>query len=117
MLKRISTLAVMTIFSFHTLAFAHGEKPHILGTVTTLDARHLVVQTREGKTISVLLTKGTKYRKGEAATTGADLKIGDRVVVDATGDGDMLTASEIRFASPGEEKSHEGMHHHRPAAP
>lgn len=117
MLKWISTLAVMTVFGFHTLAFAHGERPHVMGTVTTLDAQRLVIRTGEGKTLSILLTKGTKYRNGEASTTGADLKIGDRVVVDATGEGDMLTASEIRFASPGEEKSYEGRHHHRPAAP
>lgn len=113
MKKWISTLAVIAVFGFHTLAFAHGEKPHVMGTVTTLDAQHLVVQTKDGKTLSILLNKATQYRKGEAAATGADLKVGDRVVVDATGEGDTLTASEIRFASPGEKTGHEGMRHQR----
>jgi len=117
MLKRMNTLAVIAVFCLHTLAFAHGDKPHVMGTVAVVDAQHLVVQTREGKTLSILLNKATRYRKGEAAATGADLKVGDRVVVDATGEGDTLTASEIRFASPGGEKGrgghegHEGMTH------
>lgn len=111
MLKRMSTLAVITVFCLHTLAFAHGDKPHVMGTVAAVDAQHVVVQTKKGKTLSILLNKATQYRKGEAAATGADLKVGDRVVVDATGEGDTLTASEIRFASPGEKTDHKGMMH------
>ena len=111
MLKRMSTLAVITVFCLHTLAFAHGDKPHVMGTVAAVDAQHMVVQTKKGKTLSILLNKATQYRKGEAAATGAALKVGDRVVVEATGEGDTLTASEIRFASPGEKTGHEGMMH------
>lgn len=113
MLKRMSTLAVITVFCLHTLAFAHGDKPHVMGTVAAVDAQHMVIQTKEGKTLSVLLNKATKYRKGEAAATGAALKVGDRVVVDVAGKGDTLTASEIRFASPGGEKGHGGHEGHK----
>jgi hypothetical protein len=106
MLTRIGTLSLFIVLFFHASVLAHGGKPHVMGTVTALDAQHVVVQTKEGKTVSILLNGATKYRKGEAAATGADLKIGNRVVVDTTGEGDMLTASEIRFASPGGEKGH-----------
>lgn len=112
MLTRIGALSLFIVLFFHTSVLAHEGKPHVMGTVTTLDAEHLVVQTKEGKTISILLNKATQYRKGEVAATGADLKVGDRVVVDATGERETLTASEIRFASPGGEKSHGGHEGH-----
>ena len=111
MVKRMSTLAVLVVLFFHGQVFAHGKGTHVMGTVTALDAQHVVVKTKDGKTISIQLNSKTTYRKGTAAATGADLKVGDRVVVDATGEGDMLTASEIRFSSGGEVKGHEGMHH------
>lgn len=113
MLKRISTLAMIAVFCLHTLAFAHGDKPHVMGTVAAMDAQHVVVQTKEGKTISILLNRGTTYRKGEAAATGTDLKAGDRVVIETAMDGETLVAREIRFSSPGEKKDHERMRHNQ----
>lgn len=111
MLKHIGALSVLLVLFCHPLALAHEGKPHIMGTVTALDAQHMRVKTKQGKTISVRLNSETKYRKGKTTATSADLQAGDRVVVDVTGEGDKTTASEIRFASPGEGKGHEGMTH------
>ena len=111
MLKRIGTLTVLMVVFFHTLAFAHGGGPHVMGTVAALDAQHVVVKTKDGKTMSVLLNDKTTYSKGAAAATSADLKVGDRVVVHTTGKGDPLTAGEIHFSSAGEAQGHAGMTH------
>lgn len=111
MLTRKSTLSLIIVLFLYTSGLAHESKPHIMGTVTALDTEHVVVQTKDGKTTSILLNTETKYRKEQTATTGADLKVGDRVVVDTTGKGDTLTASEIRFSSAGGKKGHEGMTH------
>ena len=111
MVQRISILSVFVSVFFHMLVFAHGGETHILGTVTALDAQHVVVKTKEGQTLSIRVTQKTKYREGETAATGADLKVGDRVYVEAARDGDTLTASEIRFASASEKPSHEGQVH------
>ena len=111
MLRRIGTLSVFVVLVFHTLAFAHGGGPHVMGTVAALDAQHVVVKAKDGKTTSVLLNEKTTYRKGSAAATSADLKVGDRVVVHTTGKGDSLTAGEIHFSSAGEAQGHEGMKH------
>lgn len=116
MLTRIRTLSLLIVLFFHTSVLAHEGKPHIMGTVTALDTQHVVVQTKDGKTTSVVLNTETKYRKGQTAATGADLKVGDRVVVHTTGKGDALTASEVHFSSSGKKKSHEGMTH-SPATP
>ena len=111
MLKRISIFAVFAVLVFHPLAFAHGGGTHIMGTVTTLDAQHVVIKTKTEKTMSVLLTDNTTYRNGTAAATSTDLKVGDRVVVHATGKGNNRTASEIQFSSGDTAQGHEGMHH------
>ena len=111
MWKRIGALSVFIVLFLHTLAFAHGGGMHIMGTVADLDAQHVVVKTKDGKTMSVLLNEKTTYHKGKAAVTNTDLKVGDRVVVHTIGKGDPLTAREVHFSSAGEAQGHEGMKH------
>jgi ribosomal protein S1 len=111
MLKGICILAAFVVLVFPTLALAHGGGTHVMGTVTDLDAQHVVVKTKDGKTQSVLVNDQTTYHKGKATATSADLKVGDRVVVHTTGKGDPLTAGEIHFSSAGKASSHAGMNH------
>jgi hypothetical protein len=79
------------------LVLGHPGKTHIMGVVTGVDANHVVVKTMDGKTVSILLTKATKYLKGEAAAPMTDLKIGVRVFMEVTGQGEKATASDIRL--------------------
>jgi len=109
MLKRIGTLSVFVVLFFHTPAFAHGGGRHIMGTVADVDAQHVVVKTKDGKTQSVQVNDQTTYRKGKATATSADMKVGDRVVVHTTGKSDPLTAGEIHFSSAGEAQGHAKM--------
>ncbi len=104
------------------VVFAHGNEAHIVGTVTAVDAYHVVVKTRQGKTSSIRVNTETRYRNyhpGPTAATRADLKVGARVRVDTTGAGDTLTDSAILFASASEKPSaepethsHTGTHSH-----
>ena len=111
MWKRIGILSLLIVLFSPAWVFAHGGGMHIMGTVADVDAQHVVVKTKDGKTQSVLVNDQTTYRKGKATATGADLKVGDRVVVHTTGKDDPLTAGEIHFSSAGEQKGHEGMTH------
>ena len=79
---------------------AHGSQKHVLGTVTELDATHLVIETNDGKTESVLRNADTKYVRGDGPAAADDLKVGDRVVVHAKPGGNPPTATTIRFSSP-----------------
>lgn len=90
-----------------TSVFAHGGKTHVMGTIGTLDTEHIVVKDREGKTVSIRLTKDTKCQKGDTPAAVGDLKVGDRVVIDVTGAQDSLTATEIRFGKAPSESGHE----------
>lgn len=85
-------------------AFPHGEEKHgenhpVMGTVTAVDTEHLVLKGRDGKTVSIKLTKDTKYLVGEVAAPASDVKVGDRAVVDVAGKEDNLTATQVRLGS------------------
>lgn len=81
-----------------TVAFAHGSEQHVLGTIMVIDATHVDVKTLKGQTVSAHLTEATHYRvKGKAGSPSVP-QVGDRVVIDVTRTGDVLTATEIQFA-------------------
>lgn len=68
-------------------AFAHAGHHHVLGTVKQLNGDALIVHTTAGADTTVMLTKTTVYKRGEAAATRADVVPGVRVVIDLTTDG------------------------------
>jgi hypothetical protein len=91
--------------------FAHeSHAHHVMGIVMALNANSLRVKTKEGMTVGILITPNTSYRSKGTAMSSADLKVGDRVVVELILDGivtseggEVGTAQDIRFA-PDERK-------------
>jgi hypothetical protein len=49
------------------------------------------------KTVTVTLSAATKFQKSDSLASLKDLKVGDRVVIHATGPEDKLVATEVRF--------------------
>jgi hypothetical protein len=84
-----------------------------MGTVAAVDANHIMVQTGEGKTLSMSVDANTKFRQGDKAAAATDLKVGDRIVAEVSHKGDSLTASEIRFAPPAQNKRASGQEEHQ----
>lgn len=113
MFRRTAVVLVLALaVPFGVLA--HGGMAHVMGTVMAFDGTHVTVKTLDGKAVTILLSKGTKYLKDKTAVTAADLKIGERVVVDVTGEGQKATAKEIRLGSQGIGEGHAGMQHNPP---
>lgn len=79
-------------------AHAHEGKPDVMGTVTAIDEHRIEVKTLEGKTVSVPLTKDTKYSKGDTPLARSDVKIGMRAVLHLEGKGEQLTVHEVKLA-------------------
>ncbi len=78
---------------------AHEGQNHVMGTVTVVDATHVEIKTKDGKSSSVPLSAATKYykgSKGKIAAAATDLKVGARVMIDLAKDG---TAHEVRLPS------------------
>lgn len=91
-LVALATLAVLT---FPAILLAHG-KGHVMGTVASVDATHMDVQTKDGKTVKVKLTDKTKYMRGDAQATSSEVKPGMKVSVHLADDG---SAGEVHLPS------------------
>jgi hypothetical protein len=98
--KMVSALAICALIV--SIALAHGDKKHVMGTLEKINTDSVVVKQADGKSVEVKLASETMYvsRDGKAAKL-SDLAVGDRVVIHATPTGDTLSADEIRFSVPG----------------
>ncbi|PWT98092.1 MAG: hypothetical protein C5B51_29905 [Terriglobia bacterium] len=95
------------------VAFAHGGFEHVMGTVTQVSADKVTVETTGKKTAHVDLTPKTTYTRDNKNVAAGDMKVGDRVVIDATETAGKLTAASIKLgaaAKPehGEHSEHSG---------
>jgi hypothetical protein len=89
MLRRFAVCFATLALISSGMLLAHGGKVHVLGTVTAVDANHVEVKTQNGKVTSIRL------------------KVGDRVVVDVTGEGAKLTATDVRIGTAGDVQAHD----------
>ena len=116
-----NTLAVLSLsaaLAFPGTLLAH-EGHKVMGTVTAVDASHLEVKDKAGKTVSIALTAETKYRKPGAtagapaqAAAAADVKVGQRVVVSVTEEGEKMTATEVMLGAAEKAHEHDAPHQH-----
>ena len=92
-------LLAASVLFLSPLAYAHGTGQHVLGTVSAIDADHVEVKTQKGATVSVKLTKDTRFKeKGKSKSTQRP-EIGDRVVIEATKENNVLTATDVHFSA------------------
>jgi hypothetical protein len=94
------TVAVLTLLlAVSAVALAHGNEKHILGTVTSISANSMTVETSAQQSVTVEFTERTKFEKNGSPATAKDLKVGDRVVIHADASGDRLVANEVHFGA------------------
>jgi hypothetical protein len=80
--------------------FAHNGMEHVMGKVKAMTANSITVETaaQDPKTITVALVSSTRFVKGGADATLKDLKVGDRVMVEAKENSpDKLEAVTVNF--------------------
>jgi hypothetical protein len=93
----VMTLAVAGSAGAHE---GHKHKTHkMMGTVKAVhtDMNHVEITTTKG-TSGFYVDAKTKYLRGSSKLTLADLKPGTRVVVDATAEGEKMTAVQVRVS-------------------
>jgi hypothetical protein len=84
-MKGLSTLVILFVISFvvsGALVLAHEGNEHVRGVVIQLSPQSIAVQTTDKKTAILKVTAKTTFQLAGKAATLADLKVGDRVVVD-----------------------------------
>jgi len=98
MKRALSTLVAVAVltFGYSLPSFAHEGHDHkIMGTVTMAAPDHVMLKDKDGKDVTVKVTKDTKIR-AKTAMKVEDLKAGARVVITATEDKDQsFTAKTI----------------------
>lgn len=94
----VIALAVAGSASAHE-GHKHGKTHKMMGTVKAVhaDMNHVEITTAKG-TSGFYVDANTKYLRGSSKLTLADLKPGTRVVVNAKGDGDKMTAVEVKVS-------------------
>ena len=80
-MKGLSIL-VMSFIVSGALVLAHEGNEHVRGVVTQLSPQSITVQTTGKKTTTLKVTAKTTFQLAGKAATLADLKVGDRVVID-----------------------------------
>ena len=80
-MKRLSILLMSFVVS-SALVVAHEGNEHVRGVVTQLSPQSITLQTTAKKTTTLKITGKTTFQLAGKAATLADLKVGDRVVID-----------------------------------
>jgi hypothetical protein len=95
--NQIALTIAFVVALLPAVAFAHGGFEHVMGTVSKISDTSVTVTTAAGKSVDVALDAKTTYARATQALQRADLKVGDRVVIDAVKTGDKLAAHSIKI--------------------
>ncbi len=98
MTRRNSIVTALALaFSVSLPLLAHDDF-RVIGIVTKVQASKLDVKSKDGKNYSIKLNKETFVNRDKKKVGASELKAGQSVVVDATGDNeDDLLALEVRI--------------------
>ena len=88
------TLAVPVVARAHT---GHAHK--VMGTVSSIEGKHIMVKTTDGKTVVVMLDAKTRITQGKTPLASAALKVGDRIVAEGAQEKDILTAAIVQVGA------------------
>lgn len=98
MTRRTSIATALALaFSANIPLSAHDDY-RVVGVVTKVQAAKLDVKSKDGRNYSITMNKETLVRRDKKKVTASELKAGQSVVVDGTGDSeDDLLALEVRI--------------------
>jgi hypothetical protein len=96
--RRMTTLATLFLLLTSTAALAHNGVEHVLGTIKSLTDASVTVETPKHTSVTVALGPATKYANAKGAATVKDMKIGDRVAIEAK-EGKPLTALSVKIGA------------------
>jgi hypothetical protein len=99
MMKRLSAtllaLAVLALLSGARLLAHEAHEHKVMGTVTMAAADHLMLKDKDGRDVTIKVTKDTKV-KAKPAIKVQEIKVGTRVVVTSVeGKDKSMTAKNI----------------------
>ena len=98
MMKAFAQVIVTTLL-LTSLALAHGGAKHVMGTVTAIGQTSITIKTTSDQGVEIRTSAKTTYQKSGKTAAARDLKVGDRVVVEAHEKDGKLEAEGVRFGA------------------
>lgn len=102
MMKRTGIMILGLIFFgwLLTAQAAPAEKTilHVMGTVTEIDKKHMVVKTTKGQLVSLNLTKDVRFKNKHHPQSNEPPTVGDRVIIEATKQNKVVTANVVHYS-------------------
>jgi hypothetical protein len=96
--KLVVAIALAGALLIPTAARAHEGHTHkVMGTVSSIDGKNVMVKTTDGKTVTVVLGAKTKITQGKKTVDATALKVGNRLVAEGTEDKEMFLATTVRL--------------------
>ena len=98
----LSLIAVVAMVVSASAADDAGKKhsPHAVGTVSAINPDCITVTTKKDGDVKIAMDKNTVFGDKKDPKTCADFKVGDKVFVAYTEDGDKKCATAVKVAKP-----------------
>jgi hypothetical protein len=95
-----SMIASFALILGSAVAYAHNGVEHVMGTVTAVTESSITVDTVKHTSVTVSLGPTTKFSRNGAPVSRKDLKVGDRVAIDAKENSDKkLVGVTVKLGS------------------
>jgi len=78
-----SVVVALILILGSAIGYAHNGVEHVLGTITAITDSSITVDTLKHTSVTVAIDPATKFTRGDAQASRKDLKVGDRVAIDA----------------------------------
>ena len=92
--------ALAAVLAVPALGLAHdGHDKTVMGTVSSIDGKNLMVKTADGKTTMIMLDAKTAITQGKTKLDFSALKVGDRVVASGPEDKNMIMAETVKLGA------------------
>ena len=99
-MKTTTTKTILVALAFTAAAYAHNGIEHVMGTLSAKSPASVTVETPKHTKVTVLLDAATTYSFNDRKASLDDLKIGERVVVNAKESADeKLHGVSIRWGA------------------
>ena len=99
-------IAALVLFGWlsATQAAPQADKTtlHVVGIITEIDTKHIVVKTPKGSLVSLKLTNQTQFKNKHNPQSNAPPSVEDRVIIQATKDKKTLTADVVHYSPMGQ---------------
>ena len=97
--KGVVVFALFLLLANSRVAYAHNGVEHLMGTITKVSAEAVTVETTGKKIVEISVNSKTKYTRNDKAAVASDMKVGDRVMINAKQVNEKLVADTVKLGT------------------